>query len=93
MGGFRAVKSERKVRFGQTWWQSKALMEYYQIKLFKRQSRLFIKPDRYCALIGWFVSRDYMLLQEEVEEVVEEAPVEGAEEEEEPDQPAPCGGG
>ena len=45
LGGFRAVKSERKVRFGQTWWQSKGLMEYYHIKLFKRQSRPFIKPQ------------------------------------------------
>ena len=45
LGGFQAVKSERKVRFGQTWWQSKGLMEYYHIKLFKRQSRPFIKPQ------------------------------------------------
>ena len=45
LGGFRAVKSERKVRFGQTWWQSKGLMEYYQLQLFKRQSRPFIKPQ------------------------------------------------
>ena len=45
LGGFRAIESERKVRFGQTWWQSKGLMEYYHIKLFKRQSRPFIKPQ------------------------------------------------
>ena len=45
LGGFRVIKSERKVRFGQTWWQSKGLMEYYHIKLFKRQSRPFIKPQ------------------------------------------------
>jgi len=44
LGGFRAVESERKVQFGQTWYQTIGLMEHHHIKLFKRLSRALVKP-------------------------------------------------
>ena len=44
LGGFRAVESERKVQFGQIWYQTIGLMEHHHIKLFKRLSRALVKP-------------------------------------------------